>query len=449
MQDSSTNSVSIYRQVFSNIIPAIVIQLMVLIYNLADTFFISQTHDPVLVAAVSLSTPIFMMLITMGVIFLTGAMSCISRALGAGQKERANNIASFCIWTAIGVGVLISILFSLFIGRILGAIGASIYTFVPAYGYLSIVMAGAPFILFMMASSGILRAENHTKQAMYGQIFGNVLNIILDPIMILYLGWGITGAAIATVLGTVTGAAYYIGYFLAGQSSLKIHIKNFKASDGIAFSVFSIGIPASLDPCLMSLSQMVMNSLMSAYGDMAVAAAGVMMRINQITTLIAMGVGQGVQPLLGFNIGAKDWKRYRGILKFAIQFAFGISFLLVAACYIFREPIVRVFLIDPEAFKYAVEFVEIKLTSSVFFAIFFIFVNALQAMGAARASLIISVCRQCVLYVPMLFIMNYFMKEYGLIWALPIAELLSLVQSYLTYGKIIFNPKIFVEKMKI
>ncbi|MBR0234810.1 MAG: MATE family efflux transporter [Synergistaceae bacterium] len=443
---SKINSKSIHRQVISNVIPAIIVELMILIYNLADTFFIAQTDDPFQIAAVSLAAPAFFVLIAMGIIFMAGGMSCISRALGAGENEKANNIASFCVWAGIIVGVLMTIIFSMFIGKILIAIGASIDTFVYAYGYLSIVMASAPFILFSMACSGILRAENHAAQAMNGQIIGNVLNIILDPIMILYFKMGITGAAIATVIGTVAGAAYYIGYFLAGQSSLKIHIKNFRINNGIAVGVLAIGIPACLDPWLMSISQMIMNSLMSAYGDMAVAAAGVSMRIEQIAVLIAMGVGQGVQPLLGFCVGAKDWEKYRAMLNFALKLTICVSLSMIGLCYLFTGNLVRVFLIEPKAFGYAVQFLRIKLTSSVLFAIFFIFLNALQAMGAAKASFILSVCRQCALHIPALFIMNYFAGEYGLVWALPIAELLSLVQTFLIYGKIIYNPKIFVEK---
>lgn len=442
------DSNSIHRQVISNIIPAIIVEIMILIYNLADTFFISQTNDPYQIAAVSLASPVFMMLITVGIIFMAGGMSCISRALGAGDKRRADNLASFSVWTGIASGILMTIIFTAFIGKILLAIGASAYTIVPAYSYLSIVMTSAPFVFFSMASSGILRAENHPRQAMNGQIIGNILNIILDPIMILYLDMGITGAAIATVLGIVAGSAYYIGYFLAGQSSLSIHVKNFRINNGIASSLIAIGIPACLDPFLMSISQMIMNSLMSAYGDMSVAAAGVSMRIEQIATLIAMGCGQGVQPLLGFCVGAKDWDRYRGILKFALQITISISLFMVAMCYLFTGGIVRVFLINPEAFNYAVDFLRIKLTSSVLFAIFFIFINALQAMGAAKASFILSFCRQCVLYIPALFIMNYFMQAYGLIWALPIAELLSLLQTVIIYGKIVFNPKIFIEGKK-
>ena len=439
---------SIHRQVISNIIPAIIVEIMILIYNLADTFFISQTNDPYQIAAVSLAFPVFMMLITMGIIFMAGGMSCISRALGAGNKERADNIASFCIWGSIAVGVLMTFVFMLFIRKIIITIGASLNTFLPTYAYLSIVMASAPFVLFSMACSGIMRAQNKASIAMNGQIIGNVVNIILDPIMIIYMKMGITGAAVATVLGTVIGAAYYIGYFLAGQSSLSINIKKFRLQGGIALGVFVIGIPAALDPCLMSISQMIMNSLMSAYGDMAVAAAGVSMKIEHIAGIIAMGCGQGVQPLLGFCVGAKDWDRYRGILKYSLKVAVSVSLFMVAMCYLFTNSIVRVFLINPEAFAYAVDFLRMKLTSSVFFTIFFIFVNALQAMGAAKASFVLSFCRQCVLYVPLLFIMNHFMGLYGLVWALPMAELLSLLQTVLMYGKIVYEPKIFVMRKK-
>lgn len=439
---------SIHRQVISNIIPAIIVEIMILIYNLADTFFIAQTNDPYQIAAVSLAFPVFMMLITMGIIFMAGGMSCISRALGAGNKERADNIASFCIWASIAVGVLMTFVFMLFIRKIIIAIGASVNTFLPTYAYLSIVMASAPFVLFSMACSGIMRAQNKASIAMNGQIIGNVVNIILDPIMIIYMKMGITGAAVATLLGTVIGAAYYIGYFLAGQSSLSINIKKFRLQGGIALGVFVIGIPAALDPCLMSISQMIMNSLMSAYGDMAVAAAGVSMKIEHIAGIIAMGCGQGVQPLLGFCVGAKDWDRYRGILKYSLKVAVSVSLFMVAMCYLFTNSIVRVFLINPEAFAYAVDFLRMKLTSSVFFTIFFIFVNALQAMGAAKASFVLSFCRQCVLYVPLLFIMNHFMGLYGLVWALPMAELLSLLQTVLMYGKIVYEPKIFVMRKK-
>lgn len=435
------SSSSVRRQVIANIIPAIIVEIMMLIYNLADTFFIAQTNDPLQLAAVSLAAPVFLVLIAMGIIFMAGAMSFISRSLGAGETERANNIASFCVWSGVSVGVIMAVIFMFFIGRILRAIGASPETFKLAYDYLSIVIISAPFVLFSMACGGIMRAENHASGAMLGQIIGNMLNVVLDPIMILYFGWGIKGAAIATSISIIVGALYYLGYFLSGHSSLSIHIKHFRIKNGIAWGVLAIGIPSCLDLWLMSISQIIMNSLMSFYGDMAVAAAGVVMRIDQITGLFAMGTGQGVQPLLGFCVGAEDWKRYRAILNFALKFTITLSLMMIALCYIFTRNVVSVFLTEPQAFDYAVKFLHIKLSSSILFAIFFIYINALQAMGAGRASFILSVCRQCALYMPLLFILNHFAGEFGIIWALPVAELLSLLQTVIVYGKIIYNPR--------
>ena len=221
-----TSSPSIARQAISNIIPAIVVEIMMMIYNLADTFFIGQTNDPLQLAAVSIAAPVFMVLIALGIIFMVGAMSFISRTLGAGQNERANSIASFCVWGSLIVGVIMSVIFMCFIDSILRAIGASPETFKLAHSYLSIVVASTPFILFSMACGGIMRAERNANAAMFGQIFGNMLNVVLDPVMILWFGWGITGAAIATTTSIIIGALYYAGYFLLGRSSLSIHIMN-------------------------------------------------------------------------------------------------------------------------------------------------------------------------------------------------------------------------------
>ena len=286
-----------------------------------------------------------------------------------------------------------------------------------------------------------MRAENHPSGAMLGQIIGNFINIILDPIMILYFDWGITGAAIATVIGNLSGMIFYLGYFLSGRSQMKISPRYMKFTP----EIFYIGIPACLDPVLMSVSQMILNSLMSAYGDMAVAANGVAMRIEHIAIILAMGTGQGVQPVLGFFVGAKGWKEYKDVLKFALKFACSLSLIVIVTCFIFANEIARIFLIEPVAFNYAVDFVRIFLISSMFFSIFFIFINALQAMGAGRASFILSISRQCLIYVPAMLILNYFYGAYGLIIALPVAESISLLQTYFVYGKVIFNPALLTE----
>lgn len=261
---------------------------------------------------------------------------------------------------------------------------------------------------------------------MAGQVVGNLLNIILDPIMILGFGWDITGAAIATVVGNIAASGYYILYFTSGKSSLSIRIKDFSLKDKIWSSVLVIGIPASLGSILMSISQIIMNGMMAEYGDMALAGIGVAMKVTMMTGMLAMGIGQGVQPLLGYCVGAKNWERYKNILRFSLWFAFILGLATTALCYLFSNQIIRVFLTEQSAFDYALRFARILLTTSSLFGVFYVLINALQAMGAATASLIINLSRQGIIYIPALFVLNSILGVTGLVWAQPVADLLSI-----------------------
>ena len=200
---------------------------MVLIYNLADTFFIGQTHDDLQVAAVSPATPVFLLFMSVGTVFGIGGTSVISRALGEGRRDYAKKVCSFCMWCCVAVGVLMSALFLIFMDQILAMIGASAETWDYAKTYLTIVSCSDPFVLIANCYSNVIRTEGQSGKAMMGQLLGNLLNVILVPIMILVFGWNIAGAAIATVIGNVVGAGYYIVYFLKGSSSLSISLKDF------------------------------------------------------------------------------------------------------------------------------------------------------------------------------------------------------------------------------
>ena len=225
------------QAVLKNAVPAMAAMLMVLIYNLADTFFIGQTHNDILVAAVSLATPVFLIFMAIGTIFGIGGTSVISRALGEERFEYAKKTCAFCMWSCVVVGIVLSAAFLLFMDQILTLIGASSDTWEPAKNYLSIVSFCGPFVLISNCYSNIIRAEGQSTRAMMGQLLGNLFNIFLDPIMILTFRWGIVGAAVATVIGNVVGAGYYIFYFLSGRSALSIHIRDFSMKDGICTSV--------------------------------------------------------------------------------------------------------------------------------------------------------------------------------------------------------------------
>lgn len=420
------NTMSVPQAVIKNAIPAMVAMLMVLIYNLADTFFIGQTHNAYQVAAVSLATPVFLMFMAVGTVFGIGGTSVISRAMGEGKTEYAKKVCSFCMWACVVVGIVMSVLFLLFMDSILALIGVSEDTWEYAKSYLTIVSYSGVFVLISNCYSNILRAEGQATKAMIGQIIGNLLNIVLDPILILGFGWHIAGAAIATVIGNVMAAGYYIAYFLQGKSSLSIRIRDFSIKDKICSSVLVIGIPASLASVLMSISQMIMNGLMAGYGDMAIAGIGVAMKVTMITGMIAMGIGQGIQPLLGYCVGAKTWERYQKIMCFSMWFAFFLGLIMTVFCYLFTNQIVSVFLTEQSAFDYAVRFARILLSTSTLFGVFYVLTNALQAMGAAVSSLIINLSRQGIIYIPALFLLKAVLGVNGLVWAQPAADIVSI-----------------------
>lgn len=426
-------SMPVPKAVFKNALPAMAAMLMVLVYNLADTFFIGQTHDALQVAAVSLATPVFLIFMAVGTVFGMGGTSVISRALGEGRKDYAKKVCSFCMWGCVIVGVVMAALFLIFMEQILSLIGASSDTWDLAKTYLIIVVCSGPFVLISNCYSNVIRTEGESGRACMGQLLGNLLNVVLDPIMILGFEWNITGAAIATVIGNVFGAGYYISYFLHGKSSLSVRLKDFTLREKVCSSVLAIGVPAALGSMLMSVSQIIINSQMAEYGDMAIAGMGVAMKVVTITGMVCIGLGQGVQPLLGYCVGAKLWKRFKDVFKFSFIFSFILGVVLTVICYLFTNQIVSAFLADVTAFDYAVQFAKILLTTSPIFGVFYVLTNALQAMGAATASLVINLSRQGIIFIPVLFILKAVLGLTGLVWAQPAADILSILLAAVLY----------------
>lgn len=426
-QDSTElfRNMPVPKAVMKNALPAMAAMLMVLIYNLADTFFIGQTHDDLQVAAVSLATPVFLIFMAVGTVFGIGGTSVISRAMGQGRQDHAKKVCSFCMWGCVAVGTAMSAFFLLFMDEILGWIGATPDTWDYAKTYLTIVSCCGPFVLIGNCYSNVIRAEGQSGKAMMGQLIGNLLNVVLDPLLILVFGWDIAGAAVATVIGNVVGAGYYILYFLRGSSTLSIRLKDFALGGGVCSGVLAIGIPASLGSLLMSVSQIIVNALMTDYGDMALAGIGVAMKVSMMTGMVCIGFGQGIQPLLGYCVGAKLWERFKKVMKFSLVFSLALSVVMTGVCYLFTNGIVSAFLTDPAAFDYAVQFSRILLTTSFLFGAFYVLSNALQAMGAATAALIVNLSRQGIIYIPALFILKAALGAAGLAWAQPVADLLS------------------------
>lgn len=420
--------------IFRNCLPAVITMLMTLIYNLADTFFIGQTHDAYMMAAVSLVTPIFTLFSAVGIIFGTGGGSYISRLLGAGDIKRAKETNAFSFWTALVVGMIIGGIVLSGMKPISILLGSSQDTNAYVMDYLKVIAISAPFMILSNAFSNILRAEGQIQRSMIGSVVGNLVNIVLDPVMIMGLGWGIRGAAVATLVGNTCAAIYYILFYISGKSMLTISLKHFRIKNGIAAGVLAIGIPASLNNFLMTISNIIANNLMRAYGDMAVAGFGVAMKIGMILAMILMGIGIGIQPVLGYCFGAGFHKKFKEIMKYTLIFAFTISVVLTIVVYAFSQNLVNAFVTDINAYSYGLKFVWIFTISGPILGLIFVVLNALQAIGAAYPSLIVSISRQGIIYIPLLFIFGAVFKNAAMITAAqPVADLITLIIAIILY----------------
>lgn len=443
MEDKTTEifkNAPVPKAVLSNAIPSIISMIMVLAYNLADTFFIGQTKNAYMVAAVSVATPAFLIFMAIGMLFGIGGTSLISRMLGQGKQEKAKSISSFCFWTGLVIGIISMVLIWVLNKPICLLVGASDETLGYTSQYLSILAVSVPFLIISNMFSNIIRAEGYAQKAMVGMIIGNVANIVLDPVMILLFKWNIAGAAIATTIGNILATLYYMIHLVSKNSLLSIRLKDYKAGGSIATGVLSIGIPASFNSILMSTSNIIINNLMKVYGDMAVAGLGVAMKVNMIVVMLLIGLGTGIQPLLGYCFGAKNRQRYIAVLKFSVCLALGMSIVMTIICYLGAAPLVTAFLDNQDAFSYGFTFSRIYIISGPVLGILFVMINAIQSTGAALPSLILSISRQGLLFIPILFVLNAVTDSAQmLVIAQPVTDYLatafSVVLFIITYKK--------------
>ncbi len=432
-------------------LPSIMGMLINIVYNLADTFFVGQTGDANQVSAVSVAMPLFLFFLALGNLFGVGGCAFISRSLGEGKREKIKTISSFCIYSAIGVSAALAVIFLFFRRPVLYLVGASDNSIDFACDYLFWIACGSPFIVTSINVCNLIRGEGAARQSMTGMVIGQLTNIVLDPIFILHggdrlfgfhlpfgLGMGVAGAAIATVLGNIVSVAYFLVYFLKGKSILSITPKRFSAKNGIARGVISVGAPAALTNLLMSLSNIVTNMFLSNYGDEAVAAMGVAMKANMLVVMLQLGLAQGIQPLVGYCFGAKNYTRMKSAMRFSIicNMAIGATITVI---YIFaRRQVIGSFIDNETVIEYGVKMLTALMASGAFLGILFIINFSFQGMGKGFQSLMLAVGRQGLVFLPMLIIMDKLIGLEGIIWAQPAADYVCIVASLIMF-KIVMN----------
>lgn len=438
------SSYPIPKAVAALALPCVLSNIVNVIYNMADTYFVSLMEDTNATAAVSITMPVFLFFVAFGNIFGVGGSAYISRSLGAGKREKVKQISSFCVFSSIGAGVLLLALILIFINPLVSGLGASAGA-VSEYSkdYLKYIALGGPLIVTSITASNLIRGEGAAKESMIGMMIGTVTNIILDPVMILIFDMGVGGAAIATVIGNLASVVYYAFYLIRGNSILSCNPKRFYAGDRIAANVIPIGVPAAINNILMSLSNIILNNLMKDYGEAAVAALGIAMKVNMLIVFVQMGMGMGIQPLIGYSFGAKNIKRLKGTIKFTILCTVIFGTILSVLYFIFTSSIINLFNgeNDPLVTEYGVKILRALIITGPFIGIMFAFNFAFQGMGKPVPSLVLSLGRQGLIFLPVVIIMNRIFAFDGIIYAQPAADLICVVLSAIMFAVIVSKQK--------
>ncbi len=427
---------SVPRTIAKFAIPTVLSQLVTLLYNLADTFFVGHTNDPSQVAALTLSFPIFMTLTMVGNLFGIGANSFISRSLGQGERKNASYASTFAFYGAFaGVLVIITVL-SIFMTPILTTVGAKTpETFAATKDYLTwtVIYGGIPTVAALMLGH-LIRSEGNTKQASIGMALGGILNIVLDYIFVPVLGLGAKGAAIATFISNIAAFLYLLQVVLRSKGTVIIlNPTKFRFIAHIAKQVILVGIPAAAIIVLGSSANIVLTHFMSEYGDVSIAAFGIVQKIGSIAIQITVGLTQGIMPLLGYCYGANDIKRLKEINKCSFIILGCYALLCIIIVETFAAPLINLFISETATVEKGVQFLRIWFFCAPGMCFTNLFGSIFQAMGKWLQSLILSVIRQAGFLFPLLVIMNTFVGEIGLVYAQPIADTITLFIGIIFY----------------
>lgn len=422
-------------------LPCVISSLILIIYNMADTFFVGQTQNAFQVAAVSLTNPVFVLFIAAANLLGIGGSAMISILLGQNKKEKVKSVSSFCCYASIIIGILSCLLILIFMNPLLKLLGSSSDTYQFSKDYLFYIALGGPFILFSNAFGHIVRGEGASNISMIGGLIGTIVNIILDPIFILTLNMGTAGAAIATVIGNIAGCLYYLWYFNKGESSLSLNPCYLAGEKKIMLQTTNIGIPSGINSALMSVSTILFNNVVVSYGDTPLAAMGIVTKIYLLIVFIHMGISNGVQPLLGYNYGCGNHKRFFSILKFSALCTVVLGTILSGVCIVFRYPIIRLFIDNTSVINYGAKMLMATSLAGPVLGILFLCITSIQALNNPFSSTMLSVCRQGIFFIPLLYALNFLFGLTGVIYTQTVTDYLTVIIS-------VFFLKSSLKKMK-
>lgn len=418
----------VFNAIFYMATPMILGMLVQIFYNMTDMFFIGMLNDATQTGAAAMAAPIMTFVIAIGGIVGNGGSSYISRKLGSGEYEEAEKTITKSIGILAYLGVFFGIIFTVFCPQIVKLLGAQADTFAPTYDYVIVLSLCIPISMANFALGQLLRAEGSAKQAMIGMMIGTVTNVVLDPIFIFGLGLNVKGAAIATVLGQLAGTLYYLYCYLRKKTILKLKLKGCFRFDKLMYKeILFVGFPSSINQVLLSVAFVLANNVAASYGAIAIASMGVAMKINEMAVLVLIGIGVGIQPLIGYSYGAGNYARLKEILKksMLIQVIIGIVFFIIFSLY--AKELITIFQKIPEVIETASVILNALKISIPILGVLFVIISTNQSMGNIKAALLLSLVRQGIIYMPALFLLNKYIGFQGFIYAQPLSDIGSVI----------------------
>lgn len=423
-------------------VPTIISQLITLIYNVADTWFVGQTNNPYMVAASSLVLTVFLMTTSIANLFGVGGGTLTVRLLGSRQEEEAGKVASLSLIMAAGAALAFSVMCLVFMDPLLRLLGASENTIGYARQYLLfVVVLGCLPTVLSNVMSAMLRNVGYAREAAFGLSMGGVLNVALDPLFMFVLlpdGYQVMGAAIATMLSNCVVLIYFMMVYrrVGRESVLAIprRIEGIRATSMRA--LFAVGIPAAMSILLFDVTNMVINRLASSYGDFQLAAMGIVLKVERLPLNIGVGIGLGMVPLVAYNYASGDRKRMNGFFTAARVSGMAVAVCCVALYYVCAPWLIRVFIKDAATVSYGTQFLQARCFATPFMFLSFNMVHFMQAVGRGKISFYLAVIRQLCLNIPILFLMNSLFGMTGIVWTQMTADFLNVIISYLIYNRV-------------
>ncbi len=432
----------IVRAVLALAIPTVISQIILVIYNMADTFFIGQTGSDAMITAVTVCMPAFMFLSAISNLFGVGGASVIARALGMGEYKRARRTAGFAFWGCVTVTLVYSLGAWLLMDAYVDLLGGSdpaVHGSACRYLMWTVVLGGEATSLNALLGH-LVRSEGRSGQAGFGIALGGVLNIGLDPLFMFVLlpqGNEVLGAAIATFLSNLIAAVYFLALILHSRERSVISLVPNRRSleDGIPGDVLATGLPACLMTLCENISYAVLDNLMALSGTMMQAGIGVAKKVNMLAHCMVRGMAQGVLPLIAFNYAAGNHRR----MKSAVDISMGISVALATACMAaslaFSRALIGVFIQhESDSLLYGARFLRILCVGGPFSACAYAIISFFQAVGKSRKSFLLAIMRKGILDIPMMFILVRAIPIFGIVWATPIADVLCCFAALALFG---------------